>query len=95
LKGELSMKNDLKRSEKKHENSFKVKKYELRKIFKKLEMSLFNDKLVIDGEEVMIPRNAQINYKVRFENDDKYELTIKIGWKKDRIPSVTKNDEDD
>ena len=89
------MKGDLKKNDKKHQISFKLKRCELNGALRSLRMRLFNNKLVIDGERVVIPRNAEIEYKVKYEDENKYVLSIRIEWEKEIEANSSKDCEDD
>jgi hypothetical protein len=89
------MKGDLKKNDNKHQISFKLTRYELNRALSDLRTKLFNNKLVIDGEQAIIPRNAEIDYKVKYEDENKYVLSIKIEWAKEAESSHSKECEDD
>lgn len=89
------MKDNLIRNDRKHQFSFRLTRSELNRALGDLRMKLFSNKLVIDGEHISVPGNVGINYKVKFEDENKYVLSIKIEWEKETELNYFKDCEDD
>jgi len=43
--------------------------------------TLFNEKLKIDGNSVLIPVNEELDYQIKFDCNENYgDFTIKVKW---------------
>ena len=44
-------------------------------------VKLFKDKLKIDGNRVSIPDNEELDYEIKFDNEENYgDFSIKVKW---------------
>ena len=67
----------------KYEQKFKGTKVKFMDILKKIDLKLLTNKLVIDGQKVMLPMDEKLDYRIKYEIDDRYSLTIKVTWEGD------------
>ena len=48
---------------------------------KNIATTLFNERLKIDGDSVLIPVNEELDYQIKFDCDENYgDFTIKVKW---------------
>jgi hypothetical protein len=81
---------------KRFEKSFKGSRAELKEFFRKLDLKLFTNKLFIDGNNVIIPANQELDYKIKYDIDNNYSVSIKISWKNsDSVDRVVEDENDD
>ena len=78
----------------KYEEKFKGSKLKLREFLRKIDLKLFANKFVIEGQRVIIPANEKLDFRVKYEIDDKYSLTIKVTWDGDLKKFEKKDDLD-
>lgn len=44
-------------------------------------VKLFKDKLKIDGNRISIPDNEELDYEIKFDNEENYgDFSIKVKW---------------
>lgn len=69
--------------------------------FKSMIPKLFRGDLVIEGQEVFIPNGEELDYRVKYENDEEYKygsIKMKISWgeePEDEFEEEKDDDDDD
>jgi hypothetical protein len=79
----------------KYEKTFKGSRAELKEFFRKLELKLFTNKLTVEGNNVIIPSNQELDYKIKYDIDNNYSITIKVSWRNLNPEYIEDTDEND
>lgn len=67
----------------KYQESYLGSKAEFGDFIKKAVPELFAGKLVVEGKTVGLPQEADLDYKVKYdENEDGGSVTLKVTWEK-------------
>lgn len=67
----------------KYQESYLGTKADFGDFVKKTMPELFSGKLVVEGKTVGLPSDSDLDYKVKFDEDDQGgSLTIKVSWEK-------------
>jgi hypothetical protein len=90
------MKYDVEVDSHKYEQNFVGSSKELKEFFRNIEFELFSDKLLVEGQNVIIPEDKLLNIKLKFDIDDNYSFAIKVIWKREDIINnyMEESDED-
>lgn len=75
----------------KYQESFTGLKSDFADFVKKAVPELFTGKLAVEGRKVSIPKDANLDYKVKYDDDEEGgSFTIKVSW-----DNETESDEQD
>lgn len=77
----------------KYEENFRISKDELKELFKKIDIRLFANRLHVEGQNVVIPPDKELNCKVKYDVDENYSIAVKISWKNDEFEPVSENED--
>lgn len=65
----------------KHKESFSGTREDFSAFVKKAVPDIFSNKLVVEGKQVKIPSDYQLDYDVKYDDDiDGGSLNIKVSW---------------
>lgn len=65
----------------KYQNSFSGSKAEFADFIKKTIPDLFGNRLVVEGKQVSIPNDANLDYKIKHDEDEYGgSFTLKVTW---------------
>jgi hypothetical protein len=68
----------------KHQEVYTGSMDEFRGWFTSTIQSLFTNKLMVEGKNVILPTDRQLDYKVKFDDDtDGQSFSFKISWDKE------------
>jgi amphi-Trp domain-containing protein len=77
----------------KYQESYLGSKAEFGDFIKKAVPELFAGKLVVEGKTVGLPTEADLDYKVKFDEDEEGgSITFKVSWEKASNVELTLDD---
>lgn len=65
----------------KYQNTFTGSKAEFAEFIKKTIPDLFGSRLVVEGKQIAIPNDAELDYKIKHDEDEfGGSVTLKVSW---------------
>jgi hypothetical protein len=78
----------------KYQEGFVGSKNDFADFIKKMVPQLFSSRLVVEGTEVTVPSDRDLDYKMKYDTDEAGgSFTLKVSW--DNAPDVEVNTEED
>lgn len=77
----------------KYQETYLGSKAEFSDFVKKTVPDLFNGKLVVEGKNVALPRDTELDYKIKYDEDGQGGcVTLKVTWEKESEVEIELDD---
>jgi hypothetical protein len=68
----------------KYQETYLGSRSEFSEFVKKTIPDLFNGKLVVEGKNVVVPRDTELDYKIKYDEDEQGGcISLKVTWEKE------------